>query len=120
MKRILPKSIDTKWIYGLVMVYLTLAFGWWAYMLMQHNNNELKNNLFHLSIQKELPLDSEAFKSSPEYAFHIDEFNGNYWQIISEGIVFVLTLKKRTTKSSTIGPSGWCTYRNRTTQYPCQ
>lgn len=74
------------------MLYLTLAFGWWAYMLMQSNNADLKNNLLQLSQRKEIPLESDTLKSDPEYIMYLDEYNGNYWQIISEGVVFVLTL----------------------------
>ena len=89
---ILPKSINTKWIYGIVMVYLTLAFGWWAYMLLQSNKADLKNNLRELSLRKEIPLKSNTIKADPEYLLYIEEYNGNYWQIVSEGLVFVLTL----------------------------
>jgi len=74
------------------MVYLTLAFGWWAYMLMQSNNAELEYHLFQLSQEKNIPLESAALQDDPAYQMHVDEHRGNYWQIISEGLVFVITL----------------------------
>jgi len=85
--RIFPKSLDTKWIYGLVMVYLSLAFGWWAYMLMLNNDRELQYRL-DIFERDNIYVDT----SSPEYQTILSDYKANYWQIIGEGLVFVITL----------------------------
>lgn len=74
------------------MVYLTAAFGWWAYMLMQHNDRELSYATTFLSQEKGLSVDDPTLLASEEYQALLEEHTGNYWQVIGEGLVFLLTL----------------------------
>lgn len=90
--KFLANFVKTKWIYTIVMVYLTAAFGWWAYLLLQQNNQELKNQTTFLYQSKGLESSDPAILQLPEYQLLLDEHRGNYWQIIGEGLVFILTL----------------------------
>jgi len=83
---------STKWIYSIVMVYLTAAFGWWALLLMQNNDRELQVQTLLLSQEKGLATDDPDLISSDEYQLILDEHTGNVWQIIGEGLVFLITL----------------------------
>lgn len=75
-----------------ILIYMLLAFLWWAVLLIKKNNE-----LFHATAQsKELIWQAEgnngSFELTSEYQSLVDKRDKQFWMVLGEGSVFVIAL----------------------------
>ncbi|MBT8221327.1 MAG: HAMP domain-containing histidine kinase [Bacteroidia bacterium] len=91
MRWLKDKSSNT-WIYIAVMVYLILAFGWWAYLLIESSNREFSQQVMQLASELSLGPNETSLLEGQEYQDFYSAYKRKITMVITEGFVFVLTL----------------------------
>lgn len=86
------KSINTNWVYGIVMVYLALAFGWWMILLFRNNQTERHLKKENLELLKQLSTNTKNIEGALSQEIIEANYKTNIYQIYGEGIVFILAL----------------------------